>query len=442
MSNNNNQNQFAAIEVISANNQYIRNNYHNEAEAIRRSLPVMEPLPEISDAEKEQNLLASIRMSNEREMEQINQSMPLPDNINTNENANETSSPESNGSKRRKITQENRDVIKAIYAVNELTLEQKVANIQNQIDITRPYCMQLLNNLKKGISIDLSVVKKGRKKKYHSGIAKEIANALNEDNQMTDEQLAQHCTETFGFQCSRSSIQKIRNDKEIMNEAGLKPYTIKVCSRRGRDSNSLANKTLRKKVASDVFNSKERYKMVFIDETSWNIFSRHNYAKSPQGSKAIVHRTHMKCNMTAIMAMTRDGPLYTVVIRNKSVDTSTFKDYFLHVLKQLPPNQRFCFYLDNARIHNKQVLHDILKNTGHKIIFGAPYSPEMNPIELIFSIWKDIVEKKIGNDIPTVSGVVDIVENTWDKIEAQTYTNCVAHVYEQVYPKVMAMQDI
>ena len=68
---NNNQNQFAAIEVIQGNNQYVRENYNREAEGLRQSFSSVEPLPEIPEVEKEQNLLESIRMSNERELEQI-----------------------------------------------------------------------------------------------------------------------------------------------------------------------------------------------------------------------------------------------------------------------------------------------------------------------------------------------------------------------------------
>ena len=128
--------------------------------------------------------------------------------------------------------------------------------------------------------------------------------------------------------------------------------------------------------------------------------------------------------MTAIMTITRDGPLYTLMVQKDSVKADDFVSYFTlqdsilnYCLLGILANQRFCYYLDNARIHNKQKLNDVLKNTGHKIIFNTPYSPEMNPIEMIFSIWKDMVDKEIGYDIPTLSEVVEVVEETWDKID-------------------------
>ena len=440
---NNNQNQFAAIEVIQGNNQYVRENYNREAEGLRQSFPSVEPLPEIPEVEKEQNLLESIRMSNERELEQIIQDMPLPDNSNTNGNGDGTISPGNNGKKKRNVlTQKDLDYIKAIYEIQELTIEQKIQRIQGKMTISRSYCMQLLRKLKSGKSIDKSVVKKGRKLKYHTDIAKDIADKLNQDNQTTDFQLAEHCSQKFNFHCSRSGIQRVRTNKKIMKAAGLLPYTYKVCTRRGRSSNTPANKLLRKKVACDVHCSKERYKMAFIDETHWQIFSRKNYAKSPKGTKALVHQQKTRCNMTGIMAMTRDGPLYTSIIKNTPVTADIFQDYFIHVINMLPPNQRFCFYMDNARIHKKSELRAIVENTGHKIIFGAPYSPEMNPIEMVFSNWKEKVDTAIRNTTPSTTEIERVIQETWDSLEIQTFTNCVAHVYEEVYPKVVNMEDI
>ena len=52
--------------------------------------------------------------------------------------------------------------------------------------------------------------------------------------------------------------------------------------------------------------------MVYIDETHWEMYE-------------IIM---LSCNMTAIMTITRDGPLYTLMVQKDSVKAADFVSYF------------------------------------------------------------------------------------------------------------------
>ncbi len=47
--------------------------------------------------------------------------------------------------------------------------------------------------------------------------------------------------------------------------------------------------------------------------------------------------------------------------------------------------------LDNARIHQSQSLKDAVEAAGHRLLFLPPYSPDLNPIEPVWSWLKNQV---------------------------------------------------
>ena len=65
--------------------------------------------------------------------------------------------------------------------------------------------------------------------------------------------------------------------------------------------------------------------------------------------------------------------------------------------------------MDNARIHKQDVIKQLVEPTGNKVIFGAPYSPEMNPIDNIFGIWKRKVDEEIGEESVNMDTLVNSI---------------------------------
>ena len=155
------------MEIIQANNQYVRQNYIDECTQLRESLPVADPLPERSPAEQERMLTQRIQVSNEREVEQLNEEMPLT----TDEANSSTQQMESNPTPKRKnntLTQSDIEVIKFIYNIEQLSKEEKIVEVQKKIKISRAYLLMLFRKLKNKQSIDKSVVRRGRRVKYHA----------------------------------------------------------------------------------------------------------------------------------------------------------------------------------------------------------------------------------------------------------------------------------
>ncbi len=56
------------------------------------------------------------------------------------------------------------------------------------------------------------------------------------------------------------------------------------------------------------------------------------------------------------------------------------------------PGPNSVIILDNAKIHHNEDLIDYLQAFGIRVEFLPPYSPDLNPIELAFSVLKNFLK--------------------------------------------------
>jgi hypothetical protein len=53
--------------------------------------------------------------------------------------------------------------------------------------------------------------------------------------------------------------------------------------------------------------------------------------------------------------------------------------------------------LDNASVHHSQKIQDLITGAGAIILYLSPYSPDKNPIELMFNEWKKVLRRQEFN---------------------------------------------
>jgi hypothetical protein len=53
--------------------------------------------------------------------------------------------------------------------------------------------------------------------------------------------------------------------------------------------------------------------------------------------------------------------------------------------------------LDNATVHHSQKIQDLITSAGAIILYLSPYSPDKNPIELMFNEWKKVLRRQEFN---------------------------------------------
>ena len=96
------------------------------------------------------------------------------------------------------------------------------------------------------------------------------------------------------------------------------------------------------------------------------------------------------------------------------------------------------FVMDNATIHKRET-EGLCETYGCKVLFNAPYSPECNPIELVFGFWKTRVEKLNNVDI---ASLLRNIATCFEEISIADVKASIAHFLGPVTVRVRNMEDI
>ena len=111
----------------------------------------------------------------------------------------------------------------------------------------------------------------------------------------------------------------------------------------------------------------------------------------------------------------------------------TFDAYFKRLMKYYDEQQRKCvFWIDNCKIHNH--VKEMVAGTNHVVIFNAAYSAELNPIENIFGIWKNRIEKEMRL-FTNIENFIKIISDSFEQISPEECQRTFEHVRNVVWPK-------
>ena len=129
--------------------------------------------------------------------------------------------------------------------------------------------------------------------------------------------------------------------------------------------------------------------LVFIDESGFE--PEHNcvYAWAKKGKKVFGDRTGKKGKRLNLITARKKGEknLIAPMLFTGSVQASTFEQWLsIYLLPEL--NQPAILIMDNASIHRKRVIKEIVEAAGHQVLFLPKYSPDLNDIEHDFSALK------------------------------------------------------
>ena len=132
--------------------------------------------------------------------------------------------------------------------------------------------------------------------------------------------------------------------------------------------------------------------LVFLDESSCNTDMTRRYAYSLGGSRAVDATPLSKPKNTTILSSIQlDGTFhYTTFSGGTTVEH--FKQYLKEEL--LPHlNCDSVLVMDNMKSHHAKAVKDLLDSSGVRYIYLPPYSPDLNPIEKLWSKVKALLRK-------------------------------------------------
>lgn len=132
--------------------------------------------------------------------------------------------------------------------------------------------------------------------------------------------------------------------------------------------------------------------LVFLDESGCNTDMTRRYAYSLGGSRAVDFAPLSKPKNTTILSSIQlDGTLrYTTFSGGTTVER--FKRYLeTDLLPHLNGNS--VLIMDNMKSHHAKAVRNLLDSSGVRYIYLPPYSPDLNPIEKLWSKVKAFLRK-------------------------------------------------
>lgn len=179
--------------------------------------------------------------------------------------------------------------------------------------------------------------------------------------------------ETFGVEVSRQLVHA------MIRRSG---YTFKRTRKRGI-SNKPDNRVAFCAAFASAYNSNS---LVAIDESGFDQRCRPVYGYAPRGRPAIVKArpSSDRRRFSLLMAISSSGQ----ACRHLSDNPIKGKDFATFV-SHLPFSPGTTLLLDNASIHKTLLVRQTAQQKGFALLYCPPYTPEFNPIELVFGVIKN-----------------------------------------------------
>lgn len=175
--------------------------------------------------------------------------------------------------------------------------------------------------------------------------------------------------------------------------------------------------------------------LVFIDESHFiSVEQWKKFGWYKKGSIPLAFRQNLwrKESCSLILAISYEGPELFHILRHvagEGVKELAFMKYLMFLHQMLPKDR--VFVLDNAKVHTSKLMRKVVNamfNDGRTVQFQAVYSPELNPIELVFGIVKRRLSNHPGMQQPR--SLLQDVEMCVDSITVNDCKHCIEHVFK------------
>jgi transposase len=258
---------------------------------------------------------------------------------------------------------------------------------------------------------------------------------LNENPTHSAYQVRQFLKDAFGIIVSRQLVQ-VAISKRM-------EYTYKRTRKRGPDlSTNLEFMARKREFIRELNHTKELgIPIVSIDESGVDERARPRYGYSPIGTPAIVHQPPVNVSphvrTSILMAISSTG------VRKHELTTSTItNETFANFVTNLPYPEGSVILMDNHSMHDTTSVKSAMLAKGYKVLFTPPYSPEFNPIEMLFGTIKNEYYKiRYDTDFRTVAYALDsLIVKHGTPYKLAKYVRHVTDMVGHLYAKAQAIE--
>jgi transposase len=170
-------------------------------------------------------------------------------------------------------------------------------------------------------------------------------------------------------------------------------------------------------------------RLVFIDETGTSTNMARTRGRARRGARLIGRVPHGHWKTTTFVAGLRCGEIIAPFVIDRPMNGAIFLAYIRQCLAPTLARGDIVV-MDNLSSHKVAGVREVIEAAGATLRYLPPYSPDLNPIELVFAKLKALLRKAAERSI----------EALWDRIgtllDAFTPTECANYFRHDGYTAI------
>lgn len=212
-----------------------------------------------------------------------------------------------------------------------------------------------------------------------------------------------------------ASLSTISRSLDAMN------YSLKRVTFIPEMRNTLNNLTVREQYCN-AYMMHDENSLIFIDKFGVSCSTRINYGRSIAGTPARKGARAVRSKNYSVCAALMKNGLKYFKISDSAYNAATFVEFLRELIANLNNEgiNTGRVIMDNASIPKSEAQRVLLAENGFSIDFLPPYTPQLNPIEEVYSKWKHYIALR------NPSTVTDLYQYINDTSQLITTEDCQA----------------
>lgn len=132
--------------------------------------------------------------------------------------------------------------------------------------------------------------------------------------------------------------------------------------------------------------------IVVIDESGSDLSMTSDYARSEGGERAKAPKPHISGSKFSIIGAIGITCIVAAMYVQTAVDIEIFETFVRKLLNPKLGHGKYVV-MDNVGFHKNDVIIKLIESTGARVVFLPPYSPDLSPIEKMWSKIKEILKR-------------------------------------------------
>jgi transposase len=161
-------------------------------------------------------------------------------------------------------------------------------------------------------------------------------------------------------------------------------------------------------------------RLVFIDETWVKTNMTRPRGRAPEGERLVCHVPHGHWKTTTFLAALRVSGLTAPLVVDGAINGELFKAWVeQHLVPTLGHGD--IVVMDNLASHKVAGIRQAIEHVGAEVAYLPPYSPDLNPIETVFSKFKWFVRSQAQRSMEALWNLCGQVAKQFHETECRNH---------------------